>query len=52
VGLYKSALIYLNLLDDRASAVRMLQKCLDAFPSSHYAWIVRARLDRISPISH
>lgn len=51
VGLYKSALIYLNLLHDEENGVRMLQKCLDLFPTSRYAWIVRAQLDRIPPIS-
>ena len=51
VGLYKSALIYLRLLHDEKNAVRVLQKSLDVFPTSSYAWIVRAQLDRISPIS-
>jgi tetratricopeptide (TPR) repeat protein len=48
VGLIKSALIYLNLLDDRENGVRMLEKCLDLFPASRYAGIVRARLDSLS----
>jgi tetratricopeptide (TPR) repeat protein len=47
-GLWKSALIYLNLLDDRENGVRMLEKSLDLFPSSRYAGNVRQRLDSLS----
>jgi tetratricopeptide (TPR) repeat protein len=48
VGLIKSALIYLNLLDDRENGVRMLEKCLDLFPSSRYLGYVRAKLDSLT----
>ena len=48
VGLIKSALIYLNLLDDRENGVRMLEKCLDLFPASRYSGNVRAQLDSLS----
>ena len=48
VGLIKSAMIYLNLLNDRESGVRMLEKCLDLFPSSRYLGYVRAELDSLT----
>ena len=48
VGLIKSALIYLNLLDDRENGVRILEKCLDLFPASRYSGNVRAQLDSLS----
>lgn len=49
VGLYKSGLIYLKLVNDQEKGVGTLQKCLDVFPASRYAWVVREELDRISP---
>jgi tetratricopeptide (TPR) repeat protein len=48
VALIKSAVIYFNLLNDREDGVRMLEKCLDLFPSSRYSGIVRQRLDSLS----
>jgi len=48
VALFKSAMIYINLFDDRENGVRMLQKCLDAFPRSPYAWAIERELKRIS----
>ncbi len=48
VGLIKSAMIYLHLLDDRENGVRMLEECLDLFPESRYTEIVRQRLDSLS----
>jgi tetratricopeptide (TPR) repeat protein len=51
VGLLKSALIYMNLLDDRENGVRVLQKCLDLFPPSPYAWIVQKEINRASTSS-
>jgi hypothetical protein len=48
VALLKSAMIYMNLLDDRENGVRMLQKCLDLFPQSPYAWTVQKKINGIS----
>ncbi len=48
VGLFKSALIYLQLLGDRENGVRMLKKSLDAFPQSRYSKIVRGHLETAS----
>jgi tetratricopeptide (TPR) repeat protein len=48
VGFIKSAMIYLNLLNDRENGVRMLEKCLDLFPGSRYSEWVRQRLDSLS----
>ncbi len=49
VALLKSALIYLNLLNDRENGVRMLEKCLDLFPETRYARGARQELNRIAP---
>lgn len=48
VALYKSALIYLNLLNDRTNGIRLLQKCLATFPNSRYHSVVRAHLLRVT----
>jgi len=48
VGFLKSALIYMNLLDDTEDGVRVLQKSLDLFRLSPYAWVVEKKLNRIS----
>ncbi|UCG52871.1 MAG: hypothetical protein JSW58_04765 [Candidatus Latescibacterota bacterium] len=49
MALIKSAMIYLNLLDDEENGVRMLKKCLDAFPETRYSRVALRELNRISP---
>jgi tetratricopeptide (TPR) repeat protein len=44
IGYLKTALIYLNLLEDRENGVRMLKKCLDDRPQSRYATEVQGLL--------
>jgi tetratricopeptide (TPR) repeat protein len=48
VGMLKSAMIYLNLLGDQENGVRMLKKCLDAFPRTRYSRVVRGQLETVS----
>ncbi len=48
IGYFKSALVYLNLLNDRENGVRMLKKCLDDSPRSRYSTEVQGQLDTVS----
>ncbi|MEJ2720642.1 MAG: hypothetical protein P8181_05815 [bacterium] len=48
VGMLKSALIYLKLLDDRENGVRMLKKCLDLFPHTRYSKIIQGQIATLS----
>jgi len=44
-GLLKSALIYSEILDDKANAERILKKCIELFPETRYAKIAQRRLE-------
>ena len=47
VAYFKSALVYLNLVDDWENGVRMLKKCLDDSPRSRYATVIQGQLDSV-----
>ncbi len=44
-GMFKSALIYSTLLDDKESAERILKKSIELFPETRYAKIAQQQLD-------
>jgi hypothetical protein len=48
VGLFKSALIYMQLLGDQENGVRMLKKSLDVFPHTRYLEVVQGHLETVS----
>jgi hypothetical protein len=43
--MFKSALIYSTLLDDKESAERILKKSIELFPETRYAKIAQQQLD-------
>lgn len=47
-GLVKSALIYSEVLNDRASAERTLKKCIELFPETRYAKIAQRQLEYLA----
>ena len=47
-GLFKSALIYSEVLNDRASAERTLKKCIELFPETRYAKIAQRQLEHLA----
>ena len=47
-GLFKSALIYSEVLDDRVNAERILKKCIELFPETRYAKIAQRQLEYLA----
>ncbi len=46
-ALLKAAAIYMEIMDDRAGAIRTLKKCIELFPETRYAKLARARLESL-----
>jgi len=46
-GLFRSALLYSEVLGDDAEAIRILEKCIEMFPETRYAKIARRELERL-----
>lgn len=46
-GMFKSALIYANVLEDTDSARRILKKCIELFPETRYAKIAQRQLEQL-----
>jgi len=50
-GLFRSALLYSELLEDNAEAIRILEKCIEMFPETRYAKIAQRQLERLRSAS-